>query len=201
MSDNLACEPGAEETPEALRRPDEGPLLEAAAGDDFLGVQAYTRMRVGRAGPLGPAQHAEQTLTGWESWPEALEAAVGGAHGETGLPVLVTESGVSAADDARRIEYVQRALEGTRRCLDDDLPVPGYLYWSALDNFEWVLGYGPTFGLITSSAPPSGAPPAEGSPAGGGGPGQRPALRGSRRPGSAPEAREECCRRAAGEEE
>jgi len=26
--------------------------------------------------------------------------------------------------------------------------VRGFIYWSALDNFEWQMGYGPKFGLI-----------------------------------------------------
>jgi beta-glucosidase len=32
--------------------------------------------------------------------------------------------------------------------LKDGLDVRGYLYWSAFDNFEWSMGYRPTFGLI-----------------------------------------------------
>ena len=62
--------------------------------------------------------------------------------------MYVTENGIAAADDTRRIEYVRRALRGVRSCLDDGIDVRGYTYWSALDNFEWAHGYEPQFGLI-----------------------------------------------------
>ena len=47
-----------------------------------------------------------------------------------------------------RIEYIRRALNGVANCLRDGLEIRGYTYWSAFDNFEWSLGYRPTFGLI-----------------------------------------------------
>ena len=65
-----------------------------------------------------------------------------------GTPVMVTENGIAADDDTRRIEYVRRALEGVASCLGDGLDVRGYIYWSAMDNYEWMFGYRPTFGLI-----------------------------------------------------
>jgi beta-glucosidase len=148
MPDYQAAEPGAEPGLEALRGSDEAPFLAATAGDDFIGVQTYSRVRMGLSGPLGPPLGAEQSLMGWEFYPEALEATIRRAHEETGLPVLVTENGVAVSDDARRLEYVRRALAAAHRCLEDGLQVLGYCYWSALDNFEWALGYGPTFGIV-----------------------------------------------------
>ena len=84
----------------------------------------------------------------YEFWPEALEATIRYASAATGLPVIVTENGVATDDDTRRIAYVQRVLRGVAACLRDGLDVRGYTYWSALNNFEWSLGYRPTFGLI-----------------------------------------------------
>jgi len=124
------------------------PWLAAAAGSDYLGVQAYTRCRVGPKGDLGPEPGVELTQMGYEFWPEALEACVRYASERVKAPIYVTENGVSTEDDARRIEYTRRALAGLQRCLADGIDVRGYIHWSLLDNFEWIMGYRPKFGLI-----------------------------------------------------
>jgi beta-glucosidase len=148
MTDYQA-EEGAEQRAARIRRNAEDVYLEAAREDDFIGVQCYSRSRVGPDGVLGPAPGVETTQMGYEFWPEALEATVRRAWEVTdGVPVFVTENGIGTDDDTRRVEYVTRALGGVRRCLDDGIDVRGYTYWSALDNFEWTLGYGPTFGLV-----------------------------------------------------
>src|SRR5438067_7052771 len=124
-------------------------FLAATEGDDFFGVQTYTRTVVGPDGFLAPEPGARTTLMGYEFWPEALEACIRRASQLTGgLPILVTENGIGTADDGERIEYVERALAGVANCLADDIDVLGYTYWSALDNFEWTFGYRPTFGLV-----------------------------------------------------
>ena len=64
------------------------------------------------------------------------------------MPVVVTENGVGTDDDARRVEFIERALRGVDACLRDGLDVRGYIHWSLFDNFEWALGYRPTFGLV-----------------------------------------------------
>jgi len=142
-------QPGGEAWVERVRRPSEDVFLEATGGDDFIGVQTYTRTRVGPDGFLGGEEGVPTTQMGYEVWPEALEATVRRAAEMTGgLPVYVTENGIGTADDAVRVDYIRRALGGVQRCLADGIDVRGYFYWSLLDNFEWVLGYGPTFGLV-----------------------------------------------------
>ena len=141
-------QPGGEAWLERIRRPSEDVFLEATESDDFIGVQTYTRMRVGPDGTLPGDADVPVTQMGYEFWPEALEGTIRRASEKTGLPVYVTENGIGTDADELRIEYVTRALAGLRRCLDDGIDVRGYFYWSLLDNFEWILGYGPTFGLV-----------------------------------------------------
>lgn len=116
---------------------------------DFVGVQTYTRMRFDAKGILRPPPGAEMTAAGYEFYPQALPATIRWAHRTfPGKPIYVTESGIGTDDDARRIAFIDQALEGVRACVDEGIAVHSYLYWSLLDNFEWTSGYGKHFGLV-----------------------------------------------------
>jgi len=124
-----------------------GPWLDLAKKCDYLGVQTYSRAIVGKR-DLPPANGAEVTQVGWEYYPECVEHVVRYASKETGVPIIVTENGIATLDDTRRIEYVQRALTGLQHAIDDGVDVRGYVAWSLLDNFEWMSGFTPKFGIV-----------------------------------------------------
>lgn len=145
---DIQAAPGGEEVAEQARHDLQEIYLEALRSDDFIGVQTYSRQIFAPEGLLQPADDAERTLTGDEFYPEALEATIRYAHSRTGRPIFVTENGIATADDGRRQVYIERALRGVASCLRDDIEVYGYTYWTALDNFEWMSGYAPTFGLL-----------------------------------------------------
>jgi len=117
-------------------------------GDDFLGVQNYTRTQYGPEGQLPCPEGAELTQMDYEFYPEALENVLRRVREDFRGDLIVTENGVAVSDDSRRVAFIRRALEGVERCVDDGIPVKGYCYWSLLDNFEWQKGFSMTFGLI-----------------------------------------------------
>lgn len=122
--------------------------LDACPGDDYVGVQTYTRLRFGPDGLVGPAEGVPALQMGYEYWPQALETTIRRAIEVAGTPVYVTENGIGTEDDEQRMQYLTEALHAVGRCLDDGLDVRGYFCWSLMDNFEWALGYRPTFGLV-----------------------------------------------------
>ena len=145
---DVQARPGGEREAERIWSGQFTDFLPALDGDDFIGIQNYSRIVVGPDGMI-PAAELETELTqmGYEFYPQALEGVLRRVAG-TGLPMFVTENGIATADDTRRAEFVRLALGGVERALADGIDVRGYFYWSALDNFEWMLGYRPTFGLV-----------------------------------------------------
>jgi beta-glucosidase len=131
------------------RRTREDVFLEAARGDDFIGVQSYSTQAVDDKGLVPHPPHPDNTLVGTAYRPDALGIAARHAWEVTkGVPILVTENGIATADDARRIAYTAEALTHLFDAADEGVDVRGYLHWSALDNFEWGH-WEPTFGLIS----------------------------------------------------
>ena len=145
---DLQAEPGGELLRDAAAQLIEDQFLESTRGDDFIGVQTYTRIVFGPKGHVPTPAGAERTQMGYEFYPQALDATVRKAARLTGCPVLVTENGIGTEDDSRRIAYARRALEGLHAAIADGVDVRGYIHWSLLDNYEWLEGYRPKFGLI-----------------------------------------------------
>lgn len=140
----------AEARLERIRELMEDRFLAATEGDDFFGVQTYSRTRVGPDRELGGEEGVPVLPMGYELWPQALEETIRRAWDLTGgsMPIVVTENGIGTDDDTQRIDFVRAALEAVLRCVADGIDVTGYTYWSLLDNFEWAFGYGPHFGLV-----------------------------------------------------
>ena len=133
-------------------------FFELASHDDFIGVQTYTRNRFGPEGARGPhvawggslpEEREDITQLGQEVYPRALGNTIRRAWRATaGKPILVTENGIATADDRKRIRFIDASLREVMTCLEEGIDVRSYLYWTFLDNFEWSLGYRPTFGLV-----------------------------------------------------
>ena len=139
---------GGEERWLEARRLGQTDWLSVSADDDFVGVQTYSRVRIGPDGQLPVPEEVATMQTGWEVYPEALGHTVRLAAEHAGVPVLVTENGMATDDDAARLAYTSAALEGLAQCIEDGVDVRGYIHWTLLDNFEWNAGYSKTFGLV-----------------------------------------------------
>ncbi len=139
---------GGEERWREAQRVAQTDWLAVSADDDFVGVQTYSRARIGPDGQLPVPDGVDTMQTGWEVYPEALGHTVRLAAHHAGVPVLVTENGMATDDDTARLAYTRAALEGLAEAMADGIDVRGYLHWTLLDNFEWNAGYSKTFGLI-----------------------------------------------------
>jgi beta-glucosidase len=133
---------------DAIRVKAYGSWLEAAKADDFLGVQNYERTLWDDKGKVEPPPGGDRNANGGEVYPASLANAVRYAHSVTRVPIIVTEHGVMTDDDAVRIRLISAALTELKKTIDEGVPVKGYVHWSLLDNFEWILGYKPKYGLI-----------------------------------------------------
>lgn len=145
---DLQTADGGEEKAAEIWEQDFGHYLPAIENDDFIGVQNYTRKIMGPSGALPAPEGAELTQMGYEYYPQAIANVVRRVAGEFRGEIIVTENGIATDNDERRIDFIQEALNGLGRCVEEGIPLKGYFHWSFMDNFEWMAGFKPAFGLV-----------------------------------------------------
>ncbi len=117
-------------------------------GDDFFGLQNYTRSLIGKDGLMPNPKDAKLTQMGYEFYPKALGHLIKKVYKELHKPILVTENGIATTNDEDRCEFIKEALNGLQEAQKDGAEVIGYLHWSFCDNFEWQKGFSMQFGLV-----------------------------------------------------
>jgi beta-glucosidase/6-phospho-beta-glucosidase/beta-galactosidase len=112
---------------------------------DFLPSTSYRWQRAPTAAPC-PTVCSD---FGSEIFPAGFRQVLKTA-GSYKLPVIVTESGIADAKDRLRPAYLRDHLRQMRASITSkEANVVGWIGWSLTDNFEWVSGYAPKFGLYS----------------------------------------------------
>jgi beta-glucosidase len=126
---------------------------------DYLGINYYglTTIRANAAIPLVGGLPVNEELDrglpktdfGWDIYPKGFEEVLVTYANEYRLPIAVTENGLADARDVNRPRFLLEHLSAMFSAMQRGARVIGYYHWSAIDNFEWVGGYCPHFGLYS----------------------------------------------------
>ncbi|MDF2538661.1 MAG: beta-glucosidase [Herbinix sp.] len=129
---------------------------------DFLGLNLYQGSLVCYDEEKGCVDYPkkigfDKTALKWQVLPQALYYMPKYLYERYGLPILITENGLSLPDwvsldgkvhDPNRIDFLHRYIAELKKAAGEGVDILGYFTWSVMDNFEWAEGYNERFGLI-----------------------------------------------------
>ncbi len=134
-------------------------LPEVKGACDFVGINYYSRLRVGFE-PKSPKTlffqitvppHKPQGDSGievpyGEAYPQGLRQAV--EHfAPFEKPIYILENGVPDRADRIRPWVIESTVGQMRDLLSEGVDLRGYFHWTLTDNFEWGEGWHLRFGL------------------------------------------------------
>lgn len=90
----------------------------------------------------------ETTEMGWEVYAPGFYHVLRDMSRRYKVPIYVTENGIADGTDTKRPRYILTHLTQMHRAISDGADIRGYFHWSFIDNFEWLEGWRPKFGLI-----------------------------------------------------
>jgi len=129
---------------------------------DALGQNIYNGHEIrsdGKGGYEGVPRAPGFPITAvkWPITPKSLYWGPRFLYERYGLPIYLTENGLSCHDvvsldgkvhDPNRIDFLHRYLKELRNAADDGVDIRGYFHWCVTDNFEWHKGANERFGMI-----------------------------------------------------
>ncbi|HJQ36016.1 MAG TPA: family 1 glycosylhydrolase [Thermoanaerobaculia bacterium] len=121
---------------------------------DTFGVNYYSRLHLrfpGKTRLIGDFDYRDRSGfglsdNGWEVAPKILGTLLDEVHA-AGFPIVITENGIADATDRARPVFLHMHADEIRRAELRGVPVHGYFHWSLVDNYEWLDGFEPKFGL------------------------------------------------------
>jgi beta-glucosidase len=133
---------------------------------DFVGINVYTPKFYALASSQAPGWravpfskgHAKVAVSNVPVGPESLYWAPKFLQSLwNAKEIFITENGCAGEDvladdgnvyDTERIMFMRAYLTELQRATAEGVPVKGCFYWSTMDNFEWIRGYGNRYGLV-----------------------------------------------------
>ncbi len=117
-------------------------------GHDYVSFNMFSKDKFSVTSSVKKFQKSDM---GWDIVPQGLNKILKKIKKKNlgGFPILISENGIADAKDSMRSEFIYNHLfTFLQVCNSLDLNPMGYLYWSLIDNFEWIDGYYPRFGLF-----------------------------------------------------
>jgi beta-glucosidase len=124
---------------------------------DYFGIDYYRlgRMRFSPGKGMYFGFRIEENSKhpmGWIEYPRGIYNVIMKASKDhPDMPIYILENGKATyggLDDQDRIKFISDHLRYVHKAIVDGASVAGYNYWSLIDNFEWLYGYAPKFGLV-----------------------------------------------------
>jgi len=92
-----------------------------------------------------------KNIMGWITYPEGIYKVIMEAWKKYKLPIYIIENGVptdAGLDDEERINFIKEHLKFVHKAIEEGADIRGYNHWSFMDNYEWLYGFKPRFGLL-----------------------------------------------------
>ncbi|MDZ7611417.1 MAG: glycoside hydrolase family 1 protein [Candidatus Moranbacteria bacterium] len=117
---------------------------------DFVGLDYYfhDKIKLSFKAPFYQQNENEKVSDlGWEIYPRGIYEITKDAWQRYQKPIYILENGLADKEDKYRKEFIENHLKRLHGAIEEGADVRGYFHWSLIDNFEWLEGFEPRFGL------------------------------------------------------